>query len=629
MIIAYDAGNIDFNNNGLAALDEVISCEVTEEKNGDFSLELEYPITDSGKWQYLFENSILKIPCPKGSQLFRIYKKIKNMSSITVSAKHIFYDLLDNFIEDCRPTNLSGSSALNWIFSHLSYGTKFTAYSDISNTASAEYIRKNPVQALISDDDNSFINKWGGEIVRDNYDIKMLGQVGRDRGVKIQYGKNLVGIEEELDLSNVVTRLYPTCSGEDSNDVITVDSNTYTSKYVNSKYINNYPNYKIAEKSYSDIKVDDATTVEQAKAMLLAAAQKEFTDNKIDIPQVTYTINFTDLSQTEEYKDYKSLETVYLYDYVTVKHDKLGMDIQAEVIAYKWDAVFERYNEITLGNYKTDFASSYNKELNTVKQDIVTQKSDLLQAVDNATNLITGNKGGYVVMHKNADGEPYEILIMDTPDINTAKKVWRWNNSGLGYSSNGYSGDYGLAMTIDGAIVATYITTGILNGDLIKVGTITSKDGKLSIDLTNGIMQISGASKWIGSNGSYTMMDGDSFVRYDGTTKQKLFDLYYSQVVTVPANPQGTGGYTSTIVQLPDKFKNKMFYPKVSPKGVSTNFVPSTFGAIGGLDISVGVISYANATVQVSGMFDVYDLMHLPQSYSGNQYLDINLDVYA
>ncbi|MDT8719702.1 phage tail protein [Clostridium sp. 19966] len=594
MIIVYNSDTTDFNNNGLAVLDLCQTCEVTEEKNGDFSLELEYTITDNNtKWQYLIEGNIIKASTPRGDQLFRIYKRVKNMSSITVSCKHIFYDLLDNFIEDCRPTNLSGNSALNWVFSHLSYNTNFTVYSDLINTGSAEYIRKNPVQALISDDDNSFINVWGGEIVRDNYDIKILGQAGTNRGVQIEYGKNLEGIEEDLDLSNVATRLYPTCQGQDQQDVVTLDN-----KYVDSQYINNYPHPKIAEKSYSDIKVDDTTTIDQAKALLLAAAQNEFTVNKIDVPQVTYTVNFVDLSQTEEYKNYKSLETVYLYDYVTVKHKKLNMDISAEVIAYKWDAILKRYNEITLGNYKTDFASSYNKELNSVKQDIVTQKSDLLQAVDNATNLITGNKGGYVIMHKNANGEPFEILIMDTPDINTAKKVWRWNNSGLGYSSTGYNGDYGLAMTIDGAIVATYITTGILNGDLIKVGTITSKDGKLSIDLTNGIMQISGASKWVSNNG-YITINGDDLVQViNGETLPfyRYFNQGYQYAEVAPA----TGGSTITI-QLPNKYKGKIF--NASAELASLEFKNGTSYSddyrLQAWSCFIDSIDYNNATISI------------------------------
>ena len=219
---------------------------------------------------------------------------------------------------------------------------------------------------------------------------------------------------------------------------------------------------------------------------MLSLTKQEF-ENGIDKPQITATVEFIPLQDTEEYKDFAILENVYLGDTVTIFHENLNIELTAKVISYEFDALSKRYNKVVLGNSNLKYGDT---QRNYVKQQVSESTTALEQAIINATQLITGNSGGHIVMHPAE--KPQEIFIMDTPDISTAEKIWRWNLSGLGYSSTGISGPFALAMTMDGAIVADFITAGTINGALIKAGSVES--GSLSQEYKNSVTEeITGA----------------------------------------------------------------------------------------------------------------------------------------
>ncbi|WP_407845554.1 phage tail spike protein [Clostridium tetani] len=368
MINIYDSRETNFEHNGLAILDSCIRCEVEEELNGYYGLELEYPMF-STKAKYLIEDNIIKAPTPAGLQLFRIYRKVKNMSSVVCYARHIFYDLLDNFIEDCRPTELNGHSALNNILHATQYSHKFKANSNIATMATAYYIRKNPIEVLIGEQENSFISRWGGELLRDNFNISILNSIGKDNGVTIRYGKNLLGIEEDLDISEVVTRIMPTGLDDKDNSVILPE------KYIDSLLINKYPFPKVKHMHFGDIKVnpEENITLNDVYKLLRERVQELFSTQQIDIPKVNYKVDFIELSKTEEYKNYKVLETVNLGDIVTVKHKKLDIDIKQKVIKYRWDSILGKYLEIELGNFKENLSTDLNNitsSIEEIKEDV-------------------------------------------------------------------------------------------------------------------------------------------------------------------------------------------------------------------------------------------------------------------
>lgn len=368
MINVYDSKETNFEHNGLAILDSCIRCEVEEELNKYYGLELEYPIF-SNKAKYLIEDNIIKAPTPTGLQLFRIYRKVKNMSTITVYGRHIFYDLLDNFIESYRTGNVSGNGALKGILNNLQYKTNFKSYSNISTIADAYYVRKNPVEILIGEEKNSFLNRWGGELKRDNFSISILNSIGENNGVAIRYGKNLIGIEEDLDISEVVTRIMPTGLDDKDNSVILPE------KYIDSPLINKYPKPKVRHLHFGDIKVgsEENITLEYIYKLLRERVQELFSAQQIDIPKVNYKVDFIELSKTEEYKGYKVLENVNLGDIITVKHKKLDIDIKQKVIKYRWDSILGKYLEIELGNFKENLSTDLNNitsSIEEIKEDV-------------------------------------------------------------------------------------------------------------------------------------------------------------------------------------------------------------------------------------------------------------------
>lgn len=474
MINLYDKNCTDFNNNGLVVLGDCKSCFDEEKLNDAYELTLEYPLDKRGKWQYLIEGNIIKAD----GQLFRIYHKVKTLSGIQLNARHVFYDLLGNFLEDVRPENQNGAGALDWILTHAQYAHPFTSMSDIEHIDTAYYQAKNPVEAILGTDDQSFVNRWGGEIVRDNFTVKMLQARGMDRDVLVSYGKNIVGIEEDINLDGIITRIYP----------VGKDGLILPEKYIDSPYINNYPYPKVKKIEFSDCDTEDS---------LRTAARSYFTDTQCDIPSANYKIDFLELTKTVEYKNYTILETVYLGDIVTVRHNKLNIDLKCKVIRIKKNILTGRIEEVELGNFKPNLASTFTslqQSVNDVSAQQVQDKSDLQKAIDNATNQINSALGGYVLKRNG------ELLIMDTQDPNTAIKIWRWNQGGLGYSSTGYNGPFRTAITADGHIVADFMDTGTLIAGLIKTGILQSKTGKWVLNLDGESINLGGKLIFDGTN---------------------------------------------------------------------------------------------------------------------------------
>ncbi len=483
MISLYDEFETNFNHIGIS-LKDTISAKVVEEANGMFELEMEYP---RDKVKEIIERNIIKCNTHRGKQLFRIYRVIKTLQGLKIYARHITYDLLDNFIEDIRPTETSGSNAIKVILNNTQYPHNFNGSSDIDNTATAYYIRKNPIQTLIGDEDNSFVNRWGGEIVRDNFDIRMKAQGGMNRGYEIRLGKNLVGIEEDIDTTEVVTRLYPTV-------VINQVVHALPEKYIDSENINKYRNPVVREtridlpQEYESLEEEQEINMEEIYDLMREHCKDLYEKGKIDEPHVNYKVDFVELSKTEQYKDLKLLEQVDLYDVIHVNVSELDIRVDAKVIKVVYDVLKDKYETLELGSFKNKLTDNSNKMKDYIDNEVSIVTSSMQKAINNATDIITGSKGGYKIDRFNAEGKPYETLYMDTDDIQTAKNVLRINKDGIGFSNDGYNGEFGTAMTIDGKIVADYITSGTLDAGIIKTGLL--QGGKVRFDLTNGTLFI-------------------------------------------------------------------------------------------------------------------------------------------
>ena len=364
IITIYKPSEADFTHNGLGTLSPT-SCQITEEINGQYTLTLEHPRDPDGKWERIGQGCVIKAPGPKGDQLFRVCKVQKSINGgLAVDAMHIFYDLLDNFIADIYPTQKNGDQAAKAILAGCQYPSGFTASSDITAYNNARLVRMNPVTAFMGDEDQAFINRWGGEIERDNFNIALKVRRGADQGVSIRYRKNLLGLTLTEDYSQVKTRIMPT--GLYENDTVFIIPDNYGGPYIDSPHLSDYPRPKIAHAHFSDIKIGaeadgiipyptgyDAYVELKKRIMQLYAAGA-------DLPQVTLEVEFADLTKTAEYAGLSALETVQIGDTVRVIHEGLGVDYSLRMTSYTWDCLRGRYVSATFGDRPENLGDTVN-----------------------------------------------------------------------------------------------------------------------------------------------------------------------------------------------------------------------------------------------------------------------------
>lgn len=468
MIKLFEADVINFNNNGIGILNNITKAYSDNVLNALFGADFEVTYDEREKWKEIINGRIIYAD----EQPFRIYKTVKKLRSLSVYTRHVFWDLLNNEVRDIRPTDKSGQGAMNDILGATNYPHPFTALCDIGTLNTQYYINKNPVECLIGTD--SLITRWGGELKLDKWLISILGQIGTDSGVSIAYRKNMLSIDVEENYDSLITRMRP--KGKDGLELPEV--------YVDSQYIDSYPSPIIREVSF-DIGIDEENEITEAMAIeqLRSAANQYYIDTKCDIPLTNIKVNMALLENTEEYKSFQDLVRVNLGDTVTCKHLDLGINHKMKVIRIKKDLLTGKNAEVELGDFKQGLPSAFTKIENTFKdmsEVIANNKSSLQLAIDNATELLTTALGGYVVKRNG------ELLIMDTEDPATATKVWRWNINGLGYSDTGINGPYGLAMTMDGRIVANFITTGVLTSILIQSDNYVQGVSGMEINLNDG-----------------------------------------------------------------------------------------------------------------------------------------------
>lgn len=494
--ILYEANEVDFITNGLGRLSDVIECNVVEERNGKYELSMKYPLTGVHFEDLEMQRIISAIPSDgKNPQPFSIYYISKPINGICeIKAEHISYRLSLIPVSPFSSTTVSG--ALLGIEENAEESCPFTFWTD--KTTSAEFSVEQPSSArsLLGGRQGSILDVYGGEYEFDEFIVKLHNARGINRGVTLRYGKNITDIRQEENISSTYTGVMPFWKGtEDQTDVLVM----LTEKVIHSSNASSFPYQRTIPLDLSSEFQNRPT-----EAQLRTRAQSYMNANKFGVPDVSIKVSFVALWQSEEYKNIANLERVNLCDTVQVYFPKLNITASAKVIQTDYNVLKERYNSIELGEAKSNFASTVKKDIQTSTSQVTANlptKSYLQQAVDRATRLITGGLGGHVVFTLNADGEPQEILVMDTDDIQTAINVLRINQNGIGFSSNGYQGPFQSAWTIDGHFVADFIdtgnlnasliTTGTLDADLIQSGRIESNNGLVYFDLDNNELSCS------------------------------------------------------------------------------------------------------------------------------------------
>ena len=463
MIEVYVKGNEDYESNGDMTLTPT-TCEVELTVEGIAELTLEHPIDDLGRWEYLVNDNVIAAPTPYSKkQLFRIYDYTKTETEVTAYARHIFYDSAGEMLVDVRPTDKTGQEALDIILS----GTKYKAKTNIKTRSTAYYIRKNIMEAIGGDDENSFINRWGGERMYDNFTVIINDRLGGDYGACAEFGRNMTGIEADISIDDVVTRIIPvsynghTLEGEEP--------------WIDSPLIGSYANPRTAVIKFEDVKLledcqegeEGFSTLELLREELKRRCTKEY-ENGLDKPKVNYKVDLVEVANTEDYKDYKKLTTVGIGDDVLTKDRKLKINVTARCIRLVYDCIEEENAEVELGNFienyfdKTtsaaDIIQKVTREDGTLKAEEVYGKIDAVKARLKAQRDISQpSEVRAVIFEDLVEGSPtYGAMSIGTMGFCIASertadgKDWDWKTFGTG---RGFYADYICVGQLDGALI--------------------------------------------------------------------------------------------------------------------------------------------------------------------------------
>ncbi|EMG1541328.1 peptidoglycan DD-metalloendopeptidase family protein [Enterococcus faecalis] len=548
-IYAYTAIPENLNDNGMALPDWQDLPEINRVLNGVYRFYGNYA-RDGQYRSYLKKGNFLKAQVEDGSyQYFEIYNIKKNLQSVSVTARHIGFMANKNFIIDSFTANGNGTQIMNNLKASLTFKQRFNYLSNVGTTHQFTAKQVGPIDAIIGSNNGNqnLTGVTGGELEMDNFNLKLVKQIGADNGFRIDFGINLEAIDEDYDDESIINSLF-LIGGVPDNDY-DQDKEPITYGFLEIAGVND-SNRRIGKRENSECKAVDE---------LKKWGQSLFDKDRIHEPKVTHTISMVALEHTLEYEDmYEELSSLHFGDVVHVRAKEVDIEVTERMVEYTWFPTLGKFKNIVLGNDLSLYTSTVNNQTQELKQKIDNRTETLVQNVLNATAWITGNSGGHVVFRP--EKAPSEILIMDKNKVATAKRVWRWNLNGLGYSSNGVNGPFELAMTSKGEIVADFIKVGIINanvlqtsfnnatGDVLKLvaGALQIWNNKKKImELTKKGMEFWNGSSHIGTigtkgnpfpgvvdkNGNPVVSDGNSLLLV-ADNPQKIIGL---------SNQSGTG----------------------------------------------------------------------------------------
>ncbi len=499
MIKLFGQTDTDFTSNGDVVI-VPLRAVVHKEDNGDYYLDL----TTSLKYvNDLTEGRILLVPTPQGEQAFRVGNVQKTKNKIITKCWHVFFDSKNYLIDDSYVVEKTCNDALDHLNNATEPQSEFTTLSDVQTVNSFRCVRKSLYEAI-----QTVIERWGGHLVRDNFNIQIRQSIGQDNGVVVRYAKNLKEITCDENWDNVVTQLMPV--GQDG--LLLEDNYVYSDITYDLPYTKTVSfEQNIDQDNYKDASgnLDEEAYTEALRADLFAQAQAYVQANSV--PQVNYTLQ----ANLEKITD--------IGDTVVVKDERLGIDITTNVISFDYDVILDKYIQIEFGNFKktlSNLMSNISQQTDTAIQEAstnmhVTLKNELQQA----TNQIWGALGNSYVIY-----EGDKILVVDSLPKETATNVIMINNGGIGFSNTGINGTFNSAWTIDNVFNAEQInvinfTADLIKGGTLKLGSALNQAGILEIyDEANtliGQMDKNGL-KMYGADGGYVLMNEEvGFAGYD------------------------------------------------------------------------------------------------------------------
>ncbi|MBR5268068.1 MAG: phage tail protein [Lachnospiraceae bacterium] len=505
MIRLFDVTDKSYTTNGDIVL-QPYKAVVRKEDNGDYYLDLELGIENAAD---ITAGRIITANTPQGDQAFRVGNYEKTKSRVKLRANHVFYDAENYLIEDSYVVNKNCNDALDHLNNATEPTSPFTVLSDVGTVNSFRCVRKSLAEAL-----KTVIERWGGHLVRDNWQIEVRASIGSDNGVVVRYAKNMKDISAEADWSDVVTKLLPV----GKNGVLLPEVYVTSDKQYDIPFTRtvSFEQYDILEEDYQDQNGElDEAAYEQALIDDLRTQAQAYVDVN-SYPRVNYTLS----ANLERITD--------VGDTVQVIDERLGISLMTNVIAFEFDCILEKYTLVEFGNFKQTL-SGLMGEITATTEQIVAQQTDAVKVtlgeeLQTATDKIMGVLGNSYVIY---DGN--QILVVDTLPKENANNVIRINAAGIGFSQTGINGVFNSAWTIDGTLDMQQInvinlTASLIKGGTLKLGSDNNASGLLELyDEENnlvGQMDKDGL-KMFGTDGSYVLMNNTvGFAGYDRNDNQ-------------------------------------------------------------------------------------------------------------
>lgn len=558
MIQIYSPGNRNYKRNGNAVLHPT-SCDLEMNLKGDWQLSLENPADEN--MNLITKEAVIKCDTPIGKdQRFRIYDYEKSDDGVSAKARPVFFDAAkDAFILDKRPTDKTGQAALDII----TQGTGYTAESDITDICTAYYVRKNLIEAINGSDENSFINRWGGEPVYQNEHLIINRRYGSDKGAKASFGNNLESITETVNMENVVTRIIPMAYNGYmlEGDTPWVDSpNIGKYELIYTKVIE-FNDVKLQE----DVSGEDETGFKDLEALreeLKHRAKQEF-ENGIDLPEVTYEVKIVDLEDAIGYEDIKDLVKIGLGDTVYAENKNLNITTKNRCMGLTYDCILQRNKEVTLGETQTDYfdkMTSVQQKVNQsltdtgVKGEMVYGLIDLFKASMKATaeSAELQKEKAIFFEDKVPDSPTYGAMALGTTGFMIADKRltddsdWDWRTFGTG---KGFLADF------------------IIGGVLMSLNYVDGETG-FKLDLNNGIIETARLLIKTAKDGSMEkgIQFGDGRLQILGPNGDVKAEIYYD--IDLPDGEGIPSGFQDFIIATKDRGSNGE-YARIRMRGSS------------------------------------------------------------
>ena len=588
MIQIYRPENTGYEKNGDMPLFPT-TATVHAVLNGEWEVTLEHPIDEDGRWKYIIEDAVVKMPSFNGDQLFRVKRKEKSDDGITAEMQPIFMDAKDDcFLKDVRPTEKTGQQALDMM---TEPNKKYSARSNITNISTAYYQTKNLIEAISAEDENSFINRWGGEVIYDNYTIVINDRAGDDYGYEVLYGKNIPenGISEEIETRDIVTRIVPKAY---NGNMIEGDA-----PWIDSPEIEKYPTIRYGVMEFEDVKMredaqeddeEDGITVcdtqEQLEEALKKKCEEQF-EAGVDKPTVTLSVDIVMLEGTDLYKDFEDLTKVSLGDTVHCRHSKLNIVTDARVIELEWDCLEKRVDSVVVGEFQYNYIDDATSMMNRVESAIRPDGSVIGQQVKGVLNAIntqlryqknvaqTQDVRAIIFEDMNPDSPLYGAMCLGTQGFQIADKR----------TEDGRDWDWSTAFTAKGGYA-----------DVLIAGILADKTGKNFWNLDTGEMQLSGILKQLTGAGGMEIRDGA--IRFLDAAGNTLAIMHVSEEQVLL---QGTGELSGIIRLGGSGNGDVQIVPGTGGKAVifgNTLEINATSVTTGGASAKTGRAEFSNGT---------------------------------